>query len=133
MSNVAGNLAYLAHGQRVRKLYKTILKLHRGLPPELAYMGDKYVKDEFKRHKQATPEQTLTFMESWAKYAITVSKQVGIKGPQSSTGTIGTQLTFNEIDTLFSEDQLVQLFDLYNASTGIPDMKESPENSSDIK
>ena len=67
------------------------------------------------------------------KYAITVSKQVGIKGPQSSTGTIGTQLTFNEIDTLFSEDQLVQLFDLYNASTGIPDMKESPENPSDIK
>ena len=50
----------------MRKLYKTILKLHRGLPPELAYMGDKYVKDEFKRHKQATPEQTLTFMESWA-------------------------------------------------------------------
>ena len=50
----------------VRKLYKTILKLHRGLPPELAYMGDRYVKDEFKRHKKATPEQTLTFMESWA-------------------------------------------------------------------
>ena len=50
----------------VRKLYKTILKLHRGLPPDLAYMGDMYVKDEFKRHKQATPEQTITFMESWA-------------------------------------------------------------------
>ena len=114
MSNVAGNIAFLAHGQRgkykstpfvlinfiyilktivayimnsssikyfirrqansnisstlivVRKLYKTILKLHRGLPPDLAYMGDMYVKDEFKRHKQATPEQTITFMESWA-------------------------------------------------------------------
>ena len=59
------NLMIYFHFQ-VRKLYKTILKLHRGLPPELAYMGDKYVKDEFKRHKQATPEQTLTFMESWA-------------------------------------------------------------------
>ena len=58
---------------------------------------------------------------------------MGIKGPKSSTGTIGTQLSFNEIDTLFSEDQLVQLFDLYNASTGIPDMKDSPENSSDNK
>ena len=50
----------------VRRLYKTLLKLHRGLPPDLAYMGDMYVKDEFKRHKLATPEQTVTFMESWA-------------------------------------------------------------------
>ena len=51
---------------KVRRLYKTILKLHRGLPPDLAYMGDIYVKDEFKRHKQATPDQTITFMENWA-------------------------------------------------------------------
>ena len=50
----------------VKRLYKTLLKLHRGLPPDLAYMGDMYVKDEFKRHKLATPEQTVTFMESWA-------------------------------------------------------------------
>ena len=94
----SGKIAYLAHGQRgkkiknkgsyqrnftttkdiykaflniflfnvVRRLYKTLLKLHRGLPPDLAYMGDMYVKDEFKRHKLATPEQTVTFMESWA-------------------------------------------------------------------
>lgn len=51
---------------QVRRLYKTILKLHRGLPPDLAYMGDMYVKDEFRRHKLATPEQTVTFMESWS-------------------------------------------------------------------
>ena len=50
----------------MKRLYKTLLKLHRGLPPDLAYMGDMYVKDEFKRHKLATPEQTVTFMESWA-------------------------------------------------------------------
>ena len=58
-------VAYLAHGQRVRFLYKTILKLHRGLPPELAYMGNSYVKDEFKRHKAVTPENAVTFMEEW--------------------------------------------------------------------
>ena len=51
---------------KVRKLYKTILKLHRGLPADLAYMGNMYVKDEFKRHKLATPEQTIIFMENWA-------------------------------------------------------------------
>jgi len=129
MSNVAGSLAFLAHGQRVKRLYKTILKLHRGLPPDLAYMGDMYVKDEFKRHKLATPEQTVTFMESWAKYAITVTKQVGIKGPKTASGDIGTSLSFAEIDTLFTEEQLVLLFDLYKASTGIPEMNESKDNS----
>ena len=66
MSSAAGQLAMLAHGKRVRILYKTILKLHRGLPPDLAYMGDAYVKDEFRRHKKANPEQTIAFMEAWA-------------------------------------------------------------------
>ena len=66
MSSAAGQLAMLAHGKRVRILYKTILKLHRGLPPDLAYMGDAYVKDEFRRHKKANPEQTISFMEAWA-------------------------------------------------------------------
>ena len=66
MSSAAGQVAMLAHGKRVRILYKTILKLHRGLPAELAYMGDAYVKDEFKRHKKASPEQTVAFMEAWA-------------------------------------------------------------------
>ena len=58
---------------------------------------------------------------------------MGIKGPQSSTGKIGTQLSYNEIDNLFSEDQLVQLFDLYKASTGTPDMNETTEDSTDKK
>ena len=58
---------------------------------------------------------------------------MGIKGPKTATGEIGTQLSFKEIDTLFSEDQLVQLFDLYKASTGIPDIKDSTEESSDKK
>lgn len=55
----------MGHVARVRKLYKTILKLHRGMPEDLAYMGNAYVRDEFKRHKQASPSQTVAFMESW--------------------------------------------------------------------
>lgn len=37
------------HGQRVRKLYKSILRLHRGIPEELQLLGNNYAKDEFKR------------------------------------------------------------------------------------
>ena len=78
MSSAAGQVAMLAHGKRVRILYKTILKLHRGLPAELAYMGDAYVKDEFKRHKKANPEQTVAFMEAWAVRNLLYSLKWGV-------------------------------------------------------
>ena len=47
-------------------LYKRILRLHYGLPSqEMRIMGDSYVKDEFRRHKNATPEQALHFLKEW--------------------------------------------------------------------
>ena len=53
---------------------------------------------------------------------------MGLKGPKSAKEQIGKQLSFEEIDTLFSEDQLLQLFDLYTASSEIP---EPPISGSD--
>ena len=69
----AKTIASLTHVQRVRLLYKTCLRLHRGLPTQMQILGDAYVKDEFRRHKEADPVQTVTFMEAWA-----VSFQYGI-------------------------------------------------------
>lgn len=57
------------HTQKVRLLYKTILKLHRGLPTELQILGTKYMRDEFRRHKKCSSEQAQIFMREW-----TVSK-----------------------------------------------------------
>ena len=53
------------HVQRVRILYKTILKLHRGLPVEFKALGDLYVRDEFKRHKKCQPNEAAAFMTEW--------------------------------------------------------------------
>lgn len=53
------------HLQRVRKLYKTILKLHRGLPPELQVLGNNYAHDEFRRHKKCSPTEAEIFMNEW--------------------------------------------------------------------
>ena len=53
------------HVGRVRLLYKTILRLHRGMPLELQAIGDQYVKDEFKRHKDAEPAFVSEFMNEW--------------------------------------------------------------------
>lgn len=56
----------LNHVQRVRLLYKTILRLHRGLPKELQELGQTYVRDEFKRHKNCNAKETQIFMLEWS-------------------------------------------------------------------
>ena len=51
--------------QKVRILYKLILKLHRGLPKELQLIGTNYARDEFKRHKKCPPHEANIFMKEW--------------------------------------------------------------------
>ena len=46
-------------------MYKRILVLHRFLPIDLKALGDQYVKDEFRRHKTASPEAVKSFMAEW--------------------------------------------------------------------
>lgn len=38
-----------SHVSKVRILYKTILRLHRGLPTDLQPLGNNYARDEFRR------------------------------------------------------------------------------------
>jgi len=56
----------LNHVQRVRLLYKTILRLHRGLPKELQELGQAYARDEFRRHKNCNPKEAQIFMLEWS-------------------------------------------------------------------
>lgn len=58
-------MSNLNHVQQVRLLYKSILRLHRGLPPELKELGQTYVKDEFRRHKNCNPTEANIFMLEW--------------------------------------------------------------------
>lgn len=60
----------LSHVQRVRMLYKTILRLHRGLPAEMQSLGTNYVRDEFKRHKKCNEAETIIFLNEWAVSSI---------------------------------------------------------------
>jgi len=55
----------LTHTSRVRALYKALLRLHRGMPLELQAVGDQYVKDEFKRHKNVNEKEAQIFMSEW--------------------------------------------------------------------
>lgn len=53
------------HVQKVRLLYKTILKLHRGLPKELGILGTNYTRDEFRRHKSCGHKEAEIFLQEW--------------------------------------------------------------------
>ncbi|VDD93965.1 unnamed protein product [Enterobius vermicularis] len=90
-------------------LYKRILRLHYGLPKEMRYLGDQYVKDEFRRHKNASPEQSLVFLKEWTDYCTTLSKQLSQKG--IAKGVIGTNLNPSLLDS-FTDEQLFQLLEL---------------------
>ena len=57
--------AAAAHVSRVRVLYKTVLRLHRGLPPELRAFGDEYAQAEFRRHKGADAQFVPVFLHEW--------------------------------------------------------------------
>uniref|UniRef100_A0A5K4F4F2 Succinate dehydrogenase assembly factor 3 n=1 Tax=Schistosoma mansoni TaxID=6183 RepID=A0A5K4F4F2_SCHMA len=113
-----------AHSQRVRFLYKFILTLHRSLPPHLREIGDKYVKTEFKKHKDVKPEFVQPFMVEWTKYAVELSMQINqsIRNPNNKI-VKEDEIEMNEKEALgkpldeasfnyFSETQLNQLLTL---------------------
>ena len=67
LTDMSSIVASLTHVQRVRILFKTCLRLHRGLPTQMQIIGDAYVKDEFKRHKAIdNPAQIASCMEAWS-------------------------------------------------------------------
>ena len=57
----------MSHVLKVRILYKSILRLHRGMPPALQELGTNYTRDEFKRHKNLKVDapETHIFMMEW--------------------------------------------------------------------
>ncbi len=107
-----------SHALRVRFLYKSVLRLHRGLPDEhMKAIGDSYVKEEFKRHKNVdNPEQIRAFMEAWAKYALDLSKQLAVK-PNLASKSVGKSI--ENLDD-FSDEQIAQLYELYEESSKNP-------------
>ncbi|XP_017039689.1 succinate dehydrogenase assembly factor 3, mitochondrial [Drosophila ficusphila] len=116
MSKIVMN--QLTHPQRVRLLYKTILRLHRGLPAELRALGDNYVRDEFRRHLKCNPMEAQLFMTEWARYASTITQQLGIRGKPK--GELGEQIDPKAVEML-KDDQVVQLYELMLAAKGVGD------------
>ena len=61
-------------GTALVHLFRTLMRLHRAkLPPPMRAVGDRYVRDEFRRHRDATPpltsQQWTQFASQWQAYA----------------------------------------------------------------
>lgn len=113
-------------------LYKNILKLHRKLPVELRLIGNKYLRDEFKRHKTAEMYYVGMFMREWNNYYSQLSQQVNLttdilvnnqENPLTDTlvknkqkKEIGKKLDRNVLEG-FTDAQMGQLFELREAAT----------------
>lgn len=110
-------MAASAHVAQVRALYKRILVLHRFLPIHLRALGDQYVKDEFRRHKTAAPEEVTSFMTEWQNYKHTLQTQIlESEGQRLSTVKFGTNLSEGQLKS-FQDDQIGQLYELMLEST----------------
>lgn len=110
-------MASSAHVSKVRSMYKRILVLHRFLPIDLRALGDQYVKDEFRRHKNATPEEVKSFMAEWENYKDTLQAQVlESAGDRLSSVKFGANLSEGSLRS-FQDEQVGQLYELMLEAT----------------
>jgi len=103
------------HVRRVKTLYKTLLKLHRGLPVEAKVIGDAYVREEFKLHKNVSEKEALVFIKEWTEYAVMMIQQLRPK-PGQRFSNVGRDLSEGELHAL-REEQVGQLYELLKAAT----------------
>lgn len=110
-------MATSAHVSKVRSLYKKILVLHRFLPIDLRAIGDQYVKDEFRRHKSASPTEVKGFMTEWENYKDTLQTQVlELAGERLGPVKFGAHLSEGNLKD-FQNEQIGQLYELMLEST----------------
>ncbi|XP_017875244.1 succinate dehydrogenase assembly factor 3, mitochondrial [Ceratina calcarata] len=118
-------MSSLTHVQRVRMLYKTILRLHRGLPAEIQALGTSYVQDEFRRHKNCDEVAAIIFLNEWTEYTVMLAKQLGLRGPHTAK-PLGKVLKDEDINK-FTDEQVYQLYELMLAASG-----KSDKNAKDV-
>lgn len=105
-------------------LYRSILKAHKKyLPMDMKALGDKYVKTEFRLHKEATEvDQVQTFMKEWQTYLDQIlvtararNHAMSMEGSLETTDNRSRSKPLFEFganlpkDARLSDDQLAQL------------------------
>lgn len=87
-------------------LYRRILRAHRLLPPQQRALGDSYVKNEFRLHRNIdNPAQIIGFLSSWQKYLEAI---LGDKWQHE-------KLDMDQIERM-EPDKIIQLYELMVAA-----------------
>ncbi|KAJ7488345.1 hypothetical protein FB451DRAFT_1025608 [Mycena latifolia] len=91
-------------------LYRQILRTHRTLAPDLRFMGDGYVKAEFRRHQKVTnPVHIIGFLSQWKMYLDAIPA-----GPDAKSFK-GRKLDSTVFEKM-SAEQIGQLYELLRAT-----------------
>ncbi|XP_060681431.1 succinate dehydrogenase assembly factor 3, mitochondrial [Hemiscyllium ocellatum] len=106
-----------AGAAQVRALYKRLLLAHRLLPDDLRAIGDRYVREEFRRSKGLGAEEAGRFLKEWEAYADTLQAQAteSVMHPVPKAN-YGIDLTANKLKD-FNEEQIGQLYALMQEAT----------------
>uniref|UniRef100_A0A8C6ZMC0 Succinate dehydrogenase assembly factor 3 n=1 Tax=Nothoprocta perdicaria TaxID=30464 RepID=A0A8C6ZMC0_NOTPE len=98
-------------------LYRRVLRLHRALPPALRALGDRYVQEEFRRHRAAGPAEAQRFLREWENYAALLQQQIheDRQNPREKA-VFGVQLTEEKLND-FRDEQIEQLKELMDEAT----------------
>ncbi|KAJ7706622.1 hypothetical protein B0H16DRAFT_1634843 [Mycena metata] len=96
-----------------KPLFRRILRAHRHLAVDLRYMGDGYVKAEFRRHKTVTnPVHIIGFLSQWKVYLDSIPA-----GPDAKNFT-GKKLDATVYEKM-SLEQIGQLYELMHATKDV--------------
>ncbi|NXC29918.1 SDHF3 factor, partial [Campylorhamphus procurvoides] len=92
------------------RLYRRVLRLHRALPPALRALGDRYAREEFRRHRGARPGPAIN-------YAEVLQQQISEDKKNLREKTVyGVQLTEEKLND-FRDEQIGQLKELMDEAT----------------
>ncbi|NXU90692.1 SDHF3 factor, partial [Xiphorhynchus elegans] len=97
------------------RLYRRVLRLHRALPPALRALGDRYAREEFRRHRGARPGAARRFLREWE--AKVLQQQISEDKKNSREKIVyGVQLTEEKLND-FRDEQIGQLKELMDEAT----------------
>lgn len=92
-------------------MYRRILRAHRRLPEQMRFVGDQYVRAEFRSHQEITDRKYLDpFFNQWSSYLEMIQQQT------HQQTRLGQDLDQTTIESL-EDDRAEQLLELHKAST----------------
>ncbi|KAJ1666995.1 hypothetical protein IW140_002207 [Coemansia sp. RSA 1813] len=120
-------------------LYRQILRVHRLLPREIRFIGDQYVRAEFRNHRTVTDKRFLEpFFKQWTMYLDEIKQNAQKSAVSDGNNTndtqddgswdIGRHLDRETVESL-DDDKAEQLLDLHRASFGADSSKDGSDSS----